>query len=298
MIIKKYAAIDIGSNAIRLLIQNILLEENKPAIFKKSNLTRVPIRLGEDAFSKGYISDENIQRMILCMEAFQKLMQIERTEKYKVCATSAMRCATNAVEIKTRIKEKTGIDIEIIDGDTEAKIITATDFSKTLESDKSYLFVDVGGGSTEFSLFENGKNIAAKSFKMGTVRMIKEDPTANKEFWKSAEKWVKKKCKSIDKISVIGSGGNINHLFKMSGRKTNRYLSIDYLQAQYDMLKKMSYTKRIVNLGLNADRADVIVPATKIYLRAMKWIHSDEIYVPNIGLADGIIKSLYYGIIS
>jgi exopolyphosphatase/guanosine-5'-triphosphate,3'-diphosphate pyrophosphatase len=291
--IKKYASIYIGSNAIRLLIANVIVEKDKEPQFRKSSLVRVPIRLGADTFVSGEITPENTQRMIEAMEAFKLIMKINNVEKYKACATSAVREAENGKEIVKIIFEKTGVEIEIIGGKKEAAIISSTDLNELIQSDSSYLYVDVGGGSTEFTLFSRGKIINSKSFKMGTVRLINNSKAENKIIFKEVQKWVESNTKDLKKLSLIGSGGNINKLFKMSGRTLGKPISYIYLNAQYQFLKNMSFDDRISELSLNPDRADVIIPATKIYLSAMKWSGARKIYVPKIGLADGIIKSLY-----
>ena len=292
--IKKYGAIDIGSNAIRLLVSNVIVRENAEPQFKKSSLVRVPIRLGADAFVSGIISDENVTRMIDAMQAFKLLMKVHHVEKYKACATSAMRESKNGKEVIAKIKEETGVDIDIIGGKEEAAIISFTDLNTLIEGDNSYLYVDVGGGSTEFTIFSGGKIITSKSFKMGTVRLLNNKKSENKIIFANVEKWIKKNTKDLKRLSLIGSGGNINKLFKMSGRTEGKPISYIYLNAQYQFLKKMSYQDRISELSLNPDRADVIIPATKIYLSAMKWSGARKIYVPKIGLSDCIIKSLFY----
>ena len=292
--IKKYGAIDIGSNAIRLLISNVIIEKNKEPQFKKSSLVRVPIRLGQDAFVSGIISDDNISRMVEAMEAFKLLMKVHNVERYKACATSAMREAENGKNVAEKILKKTGIKIDIIGGKEEAAIISSTDLNELIESDSSYLYVDVGGGSTEFTVFSGGKIITSKSFKMGTVRLLNNKKTVNKSIFNEVEKWIKKNTKDLKRLSLIGSGGNINKLFKMSGRTEGKPISFIYLNAQYQFLKQMSFQERISELSLNSDRADVIIPATKIYLSAMKWSGARKIFVPKIGLSDGIIKGLYY----
>ena len=292
--IKKYGAIDIGSNAIRLLISNIIIEEGKETKFKKSSLVRVPIRLGADSFVKGFISDKNITRLVHAMKAFQLLMDVHNVERYKACATSAMREASNSNEVVTEILKETGIQIDIIGGKEEAAIISSTDLNELIGGDDSYLYVDVGGGSTEFTIFSGGKITNSKSFKMGTVRLLNNKKSVNKEIFTNVEKWIKKNTKELKSVSLIGSGGNINKLFKMSGRTEGKPISYIYLNAQYQFLKQMTYEQRISELSLNPDRADVIIPATKIYLSAMKWSGAKKIFVPKIGLSDGIIKSLYY----
>ncbi len=295
MEIKKYAAIDIGSNAVRLLIANIILEKGKEPQYKKSALIRVPIRLGADAFVQGKISKDNTERMIDAMGAFNLLMKVHDVEKYKACATSAMREAKNGKKVAKKILTKTGIAIAIIDGKKEAEIIFSTDLNELIEGDSSYLYVDVGGGSTEFTIFSNKNIIASKSFKMGTVRLLNNDKTSNAHIFDKVEKWIKEHTKNLKKIALIGSGGNINKVFKMSNRPLGKPLSHVYLKAHYEFLKQMSYNQRITELGLNPDRADVIIPATKIYISAMKWSGAKVIYVPKIGLSDGIIRSLHLG---
>lgn len=292
MRIKKYAAIDIGSNAIRLLISNVITRKDKEPQFKKSSLVRVPIRLGADTFVKGEISSENKSRMIDAMNAFQLLMSVNGIEKYRACATSAMREATNGNEVANEILKKTGVQIDIIDGKTEAEIIFSTDLSEVISEDASYLYVDVGGGSTEFTVFSKGKIVNAKSFKLGTVRLLNK-AVNKKELWKEIEKWIKSNTKGMKRITLIGSGGNINKIYKMSGKSQGKSLSYIYLNAHYKFLKQMSYEERISELDLNPDRADVIIPATKIYLNAMKWSGANKVIVPKIGLSDGIIKTLY-----
>ncbi|MBT4678493.1 MAG: exopolyphosphatase [Flavobacterium sp.] len=292
--IKKYAAIDIGSNAIRLLVSNVIITKATAPQFKKSALVRVPIRLGADSFVEGTISEKNTNRMMNAIKAFKLLMNVHGVESYKACATSAMREASNGLEIIEKIYQKTGVKINIISGKEEAEIISSTDLHELISGDKSYLYVDVGGGSTEFTIFSKGKIIISKSFKIGTVRILNNKKEENKDAFKKIENWIKDNTKGYRKISLIGSGGNINKLFKMSGRTEGAPISYIYLNAQYQFLKNMSYSDRITELSLNPDRADVIIPATKIYLSAMKWSGARKIYVPKIGLADGIIKSLLY----
>lgn len=289
--IKKFAAIDIGSNAVRLLISTITEPDNKPVTFKKTSLVRVPIRLGQDVFTKSYISDANTERMIDTMQAFNLLMKSHKIQAYRACATSAMRDAQNGKAIAEKILAECNIDIEIIDGTDEAAIIAATDLHSLVDNNKTYLYVDVGGGSTEFTLFSGGENIDSKSFRLGTVRILNN--TITEEVWKEAEDWVKSVTRPYSRIEMIGSGGNINNIFKSSNKKPGKPLSYFYLSSYFQLLNSLTYEERISELSLNEDRADVIIPATKIYLSAMKWSKSKSIYVPKIGLVDGIIKSLY-----
>lgn len=288
---KKYAAIDIGSNAVRLLISTITEQEGKEPIFKKTSLVRVPIRLGTDVFLHRQVSEENIIRMSDTMQAFKLLMKSYKVEKFKACATSAMREAANADAVVERIRESTGIEIAIIDGRDEAAIIAATDLHTLIQSDKTYLYVDVGGGSTEFTLYSSGHTIVSKSFKVGTVRLLNE--MVSDEAWDEVEVWVKKVTENYTKIDLIGSGGNINNIFKSSGKANGKPLSFLYLSSYYQLLQSFTYEERITELNLNPDRADVIIPAARIYLSAMKWTRARRIYVPKIGLSDGIVRSLY-----
>ena len=293
IVLKKYAAIDIGSNAMRLLVANIIEEKGKETHFSKSALVRLPIRFGQDAFTVGDISDENIDRMVDAMKAFKLLMKVHKVDKYVALATSAMRESSNGQEVIDIINKKADIKIDIIDGKTEAAIIASTDLHYLLKTEQTYLYVDVGGGSTEFSLFSEGKMIASKSFKIGTVRLLND--MVNDLVWLEIEKWIKTYCKEFETVTLIGSGGNINKLFKMSGKQQDKPLSYTYVLKRYNFLNSLTYEQRISELGLNPDRADVIVLATKIYLNAMKWSNAKYIYVPKIGLSDGIIKAMYFG---
>ncbi|QYA26260.1 exopolyphosphatase [Gramella sp. MT6] len=288
---RTYAAIDIGSNAVRLLVSTITEKEGMETNFRKTSLVRVPIRLGADVFLKQKVSDKNRARVIDTMQAFNLLMKSHGVEKYKAYATSAMREAKNAVEIARTVKEKTGIEIEVIDGSHEAAIIAVTDLHALIQNDCNYLYVDVGGGSTEYTMYSNGKTIASRSFKVGTVRMM-EDLVEHKT-WEEMQDWVKQTTKDYDDIDLIGSGGNINNIFKTSGKKEGKPLSLKYLKDYDEKLNSYTYEERITELDLKNDRADVIIPASKIYVNSMKWAKANWIYVPKIGLADGIIKSLY-----
>jgi exopolyphosphatase/guanosine-5'-triphosphate,3'-diphosphate pyrophosphatase len=294
--IKKYAAIDIGSNAVRLLISNIIEQKGKTTLFKKSSLVRVPIRLGSDVFINREISKENEQRLIDTMSAFKLLMKSHKVTTYKACATSAMREADNGVQVVQLIKKHSKIKIDIIGGEDEAAIIAATDLHSYIDDGKTYLYVDVGGGSTEFSIIHHGQNIASKSFKIGTVRLLND--IVQKETWLDLETWIKNHTKNFEKIDLIGSGGNINKIFKISGKMLGKPLTYFYLTSYYNKLQTYSYEERITELDLNQDRADVIIPATRIYLSAMKWSGAKDIYVPKIGLSDGIVKSVYYNTVS
>ena len=291
MKVKKLAAIDIGSNAIRILISNVVQVEGEHPVFMKSEMIRVPIRLGEDSFTVGEISPKNIKRVVKAMKAFKLIMKINGVKNYMACATSALRESSNADELIAKVKKKAGIKIELIDGKKEAEIISYTTILADQEHNSNYLYVDVGGGSTEFSVLKKGKRIVSKSFKAGTVRMINN--MVNDKVWQEIEKWIKMNTKGIEKIQLLGSGGNINKVFKLSNIKDGNPITYFNLKSFYQDLKKLSYEERILRYNLNLDRADVILPALEIYLKALKWSGATKVFVPKIGLSDGMIKMMY-----
>lgn len=291
MLIEKYGGIDIGSNAIRLLVVTVTTMDDKPPRFKKTSLVRVPIRLGADVFLNGAISKISIDRMIDAMSAYGLLLKNHNVLRYRACATSAMREASNGAEVVARIREATGIQIEIIDGEIEADLIAATDFGHFIGTEKAFLYVDVGGGSTEFTLYSEGRVIVSRSFKLGTVRILND--MVRESMWDEVKAWITEVTAGYDKINVIGSGGNINSIYTNSGKKLGKPLSYFFLVNYFELLKSMTYHERIYELEMNPDRADVIIPATKIYLSAMKWSRAKNIYVPKIGLADGMVKRMY-----
>ena len=291
MKVKKLAAIDIGSNAIRILISNVVQVEGEHPVFMKSEMIRVPIRLGEDSFTIGEISPKNIKRVVKAMKAFKLIMKINGVKNYMACATSALRESNNADELIAKVKKKAGIKIELIDGKKEAEIISYTTILADQGHNSNYLYVDVGGGSTEFSVLKRGKRIVSKSFKAGTVRMINN--MVNDKVWLEIEKWIKMNTKGIEKIQLLGSGGNINKVFKLSNIKDGNPLTYFNLKSFYQDLKKLSYEERILRYNLNLDRADVILPALEIYLKALKWSGATKVFVPKIGLSDGMIKMMY-----
>ena len=289
MKIKKYAAIDVGSNAIRMLVSNVINHKGKRTILKNA-LVRVPIRLGEDSFTSGSISKKNKKRIVKSMKAFKMLMKVHGVKDYMAYATSALREAKNGSKVVKEVLSKSGIQIEIIDGKKEAKIISNTNVFDVVGKEKTFLYVDVGGGSTEFSILKNGKRIHSKSFKIGTVRLLNNG--VSDEMWEHAQKWVKEKTKEYNKIYLLGTGGNINKLHKIAGIKDNRPITFLTLNAIYARLSKMTYEERIVELGLNPDRSDVILPATKLFLRTLNWSGAKVVYVPKVGLSDGMIREL------
>lgn len=286
----KFAAIDIGSNAVRLLFCNVF-EGNGSPVFKKAELIRVPLRLGEDAFVSGKISDKKIEKLVTAMKAFRHLIKVYDVIDYRACATSAMRDAANGPAIVERIREEAGINIEIIDGKTEADIIYSNHVAEQLGRDKAYLYIDIGGGSTELSVFWKGRVAASRSFNIGTIRMLHEQ--VSKDTWSEMKSWVENRAKGYKEMVAIGSGGNINKLFKMSHKKESKPLSYDKLKGLYEKLSSYTLEERITLLGLNPDRADVIMPASKIALTIMKTADIEKMIVPQIGLSDGIVHLLY-----
>jgi exopolyphosphatase/guanosine-5'-triphosphate,3'-diphosphate pyrophosphatase len=288
--LKKFAAIDIGSNAIRILIANII-QTDHDVIFQKNSLIRSPVRLGEDSFTLGEISPKSLKRFVKTMKAFKLLMNIHGVSHYKAFATSALREANNSSHVIKTVKKKAGIKVEIIDGIKEAEIISNSKTSKFINTQKTYLFVDVGGGSTEFTFINEGNHIVSKSFKIGTVRLINN--LIDDRVWVGIEKWIKKNSMKYDKITLMVSGGNINKLFKLSNIKEGKPLSKIKLSQLFNQLEKLNYEHRILKFELNPDRADVIVPAAKIYLKALEWSGGQKIYVPRFGLSDGMIKYMY-----
>jgi exopolyphosphatase/guanosine-5'-triphosphate,3'-diphosphate pyrophosphatase len=285
----RYAAIDIGSNAVRLLIADISKNEEGYS-FKKNTLVRVPLRLGDDAFLDRRISERKMEDLLKTMLAFKNLMDVYHVSAYLACATSAMREAENGAEIIKKVKELTNVDLQIIEGQREANIIYANHIEANLDIRKSYLYIDVGGGSTELSVFVNRIPIASKSFDIGTIRIL--DNQDKEETWEEMREWVKENTKSLKNLAGIGTGGNINKLFRMSDEKDGMPLTFLKLKALYNQLNSHSLKERINIFGLNPDRADVIIPACEIYITLLKWTGIKQVYVPKVGLVDGIISLL------
>jgi len=286
----KFAAIDIGTNAIRLIFTNVTENGGTP-VFKKVSLLRMPIRLGDDVFKTGKISDKKVELMVSALKGFTHIIKAHETHSYKACATSAMREAKNSDEVVARIKEETGIEIEIIKGQTEAEIIFYAQTAEEISGKKSLLYVDVGGGSTEMAVFADHKIQRAHSFDIGTLR-FKKSKDADSE-WSALKKWVKNVTKDFNPIAIIGSGGNINKIFKMTSRAEGEPLTFAQMKGIKKYLQAFSYEERIKDLNLNPDRADVIIPASKIFISIMDWAAIKKLYVPKIGLADGITRGLY-----
>jgi len=286
----KFAAIDIGSNAVRLLFCNVF-DDDGIITLKKAELIRVPIRLGEDSFITGKISEEKIQKLIDAMKAFKSLIKVNEVIDYRACATSAMRDAANGKEIVERIRKEAGILIELIDGKTEADLLYCNHVLQHLDKENSYLYIDIGGGSTELTLFSKGKTIASQSFNIGTIRMLHNQ--IDKAYWTNFKQWIEDTTKNYSPLLAIGSGGNINKLFKLSGKKLNKMISTEKLKNLYALLESYTYEERVKILGLKTDRADVIIPASKILLTVLKKAGIENTIVPQTGLADGIILQLY-----
>ena len=287
--IDKVATIDIGSNAIRLLISNVFSVNGK-LHHTKNSLYRVQLRLGDDSFNKGIISPKNLDKLKSTLKSFKLLMDVNDIKKYLAYATSAMRSISNAEKILKSLEIETGIKVEIITGKKESEIVAKNDISTHIGKTKNYCFIDVGGGSTEVVIYKKGEFYKSKSFKIGGVRLINglvEDST-----WKEFELWLKSHAVELKKLKIIGIGGNINKLYKLSGVKYTKPLERKRFKKTLVRLENMSYTKKLTKLKLNPDRIDVIVPAGKIYFFMMKTLGIKEIYVPRIGLADGMVNEI------
>ena len=289
MRITKYAAIDIGSNALRLLISNVI-EYKKETITLKNSLVRVPIRLGQDAFTTGIISRNNIKQISRSMKSFKNLMKVHDVKNYLAFATAALREAKNGKYVIDTVKKKSGIDIQIIDGQKEARIISNSNVFDDIDPNITILYIDVGGGSTELSIIKNKKTLKSISFKIGTVRLLNDG--VDNETWIRAKKWVISNTKPFTNIFLLGTGGNINKLHKISNNKENKPLTFRKLRKIYKNLNSLSYEERIVKFSLNQDRSDVIIPATELFLKIFEWSGAKEVYVPRVGLSDGMIKEL------
>jgi exopolyphosphatase/guanosine-5'-triphosphate,3'-diphosphate pyrophosphatase len=285
-----FAAIDIGSNAVRLYFANVFFPKELPVV-EKSSLIRVPLRLGEDVFTSGKISEERIANLIKTLKAFKMLIEVQNPLAYVACATSAMREAENGKDILKRIYIETGIDVKIIDGIEEARIISASNNFNTEQKFDLSMYVDVGGGSTEISILRNHEIVATTSFKIGTLRILSGADKA--EEWERLKLWLMNFENNFGNIFIIGSGGSINKLGKLFGKSSDRTISLAQMQRGYRQIKSMSMKERIEEMGLRPDRADVIVPAAEIFLMIAKTIKCENIYIPRIGLSDGLVYNLY-----
>ncbi len=284
------AAIDIGSNAVRLLISEAAPYRDTTD-YTKLLLLRIPLRLGFDVFSNGVISEDKEERLIESLKAYRHLMNVYKVDAWRACATSAMRDAKNSTAILTAVKQKTGLTIEVISGQEEASIFYQTHISEHLDTSKSYLYIDVGGGSTEVTLFSGNTTIFKESFNIGTIRLLHNQ--VKEEQWEHMKRFIKTHTPEHQPIEAIGTGGNINKVFSLSKRKEGKPLTLELLKDYYNELKSVTIEDRMHLYRLRPDRADVIVPALQIYSSVMRWAGCDVIYVPKIGLADGLVQMLY-----
>lgn len=287
----RLAAIDIGSNAARLLISDVVPGLQGNMEFIKVALVRVPLRLGFDVFDKSEISAGKVEKILKTIKSYKYLLEVYEVKHLKACATSAMRDAVNSPEIIKRVKNETGIEIKIIGGQEEASLIYENHIADNMTKEESYLYIDVGGGSTELTFFSDGKLVFKESFNIGTIRMLKNQVTEAQ--WDAMKEFIKTKTKGYHHVTAIGSGGNINKIFSLSKRKEGKPLSLDLLREYFKEFSNLSVSQRVVLYHLREDRADVIVPALLIYINVMRWADAEEIYVPKIGLADGLIHTLY-----
>lgn len=287
----RLAAIDIGSNAARLLITNVIEGIGHAPEFIKIDLIRVPLRLGFDVFENGIISEQRTTMVLETMKAYSHLLKVYEVTHLKTCATSAMRDAANGEQIIKKVKEETGIEIEIISGDLEASIIYETHVAEHMSVTNSYLYIDVGGGSTELNLFGEGKLLFKKSFNIGTIRLLKN--LVDDKTWDEMKDTIKAKTKGHKKIVAIGTGGNINKIFSISKKKDGKPLELNLLRDYYKEFSSFSVKDRMRLYKFREDRADVIVPALLIFINVMRWADADEILVPKIGLVDGLVQHLY-----
>ena len=287
----RLAAIDIGSNAARLLISDVIRGIQDRPEFVKTALVRVPLRLGFDVFDKGGISPAKIEKLLKTIKSYKLLLDVYEVKHLKACATSAMRDAINSEEIIRKVKAETGIQIHIISGQEEASLIYENHIAENMDSEESYLYIDVGGGSTELTFFSDGKLVFKESFNIGTIRLLKNQvPEA---LWDEMKEFIRQKTKGYHHVTAIGSGGNINKIFSLSKRKEGKPLSLELLRDYYKEFSILTLAQRMSIYKLREDRADVIVPALLIYINVMRWTDADEIFVPKIGLADGLIHTLY-----
>jgi exopolyphosphatase / guanosine-5'-triphosphate,3'-diphosphate pyrophosphatase len=287
----RLAAIDIGSNAARLLISEVVQDANQTVRFNKLNLVRVPLRLGFDVFEHGAISPERATMLVKTLQAYRHLLDVYQVSQFRAVATSAMRDATNASSIIEKAKKESGIAIEVLSGSDEASVIYENHIAEKMDENNAYLYIDVGGGSTELTLFADNQMIFKESFNIGTIRLLKNMVT--EAHWDAMKSMIKEKTKASKKVIAIGSGGNINKIFSLSKKKDGKPLHIELLKDYYKEFNNFSVDERMRLYSLRADRADVIVPALQIYLNVMRWANAEEIYVPKIGLADGLIQHLY-----
>ncbi|WP_089320620.1 Ppx/GppA phosphatase family protein [Pontibacter ummariensis] len=284
----KLAAIDIGSNAVRCQISSVLNHHDK-VLFKKVEYVRYAIRFGEDVFNTGYISEVKVDKFLKLLKAFQLLLDVHDVEHYMICATSAMRSSLNAPEIIKRVKDELGMEIQVIDGVLEADLINKVIFNYL--DNRNYLHIDVGGGSTEFNIYVNRQKMDSQSFEQGSIRH--KHGRDSEELWNSMRQWIEKNARKYHLSRAIGTGGNINKIYEIAGKTTGKPIFRKQIEEVAQKLAAMTMEERVTELLLNPDRADVIVPASEIYLSAMKWAKLESMIVPTVGLKDGMLYALY-----
>jgi len=287
----RFSAIDIGSNAIRLLFSRVIEKDNESPFFVKESLIRMPLRLGFDAFTTGAISEKNCDKFLSTLNGFKYLIEAYQPIDYRACATAAIRNAKNGLILVERVKDQTGIKIDIINGQEEAAMILSRNISQYIKNNKNYIHIDVGGGSTELTIIKNGKKQISRSFPIGSVRLL--EGKVKKSFWADMKSWMSSSKKGIESITAIGSGGNINKIASMEKKDKGESIKYGHIKKLIKSISTKSLQERITTLGLRPDRADVIIHASKIYLRCMKWSGAEKIIVPQSGLADGIVGQLY-----
>ena len=288
---KKIAAIDIGSNAVRMLICYVIQSGNED-IFQKNSYQRLPLRLGEDSFKDGIISDKKIKTLSEALISFKYMMRVHNVDEYQIYATSALRESKNSLNVISEVEETSGLKINLINGLKEAKIIAKGNPLSKLEFNKTYLYVDVGGGSTEYSILRRGVDKKSKSFKIGTVRLLNN--SINPSTIGEIQKWLKSNIDQNDKVKLFATGGNINKIQTMTGTKTGKPISYLSLKDLLNNVQLYSYKERMIKYNLNPDRADVIIPALKIFILTMESVSSNKMFIPKVGLVDGMVKEIFY----
>lgn len=292
MNVTKLGAIDIGSNSVRCLISNVV-HKNGYTYYRKVSMIRLPIRLGQEVFMNGVLSEETTARFIEGMQSYKHLLKVHGVQDYRAVATSAMREAANGIDLVKKVRKSTGIKIQIIDGAEEARLVFNSKLYDIIQAPQEYfIYIDVGGGSTELSILHNREVIASQSFKIGGVRIM--NGLDKEEEWLRMKKWTEKHMRNFHNKAAIGAGGNINKLHKLSLRTLNKPLRLSYIEDQFNMISALDVDERVTKLGLNFDRADIIVHALPIYMRVMQWAGVGKIYVPKIGVSDGLIRDLYH----
>ena len=292
MNLTKLGAIDIGSNSVRCLISNVVYKDGY-TYYRKVSMIRLPIRLGQEVFLNGALSEETAARFAEGMQAYKHLLKVHGVQDFRAVATSAMREAANGAELVKKVRKSTGIDIQIIDGAEEARLVFNSKLYDIIQAPQEYfIYIDVGGGSTELSILHDQDVIASESFKIGGVRVMNGLDT--EEEWLRMKKWTERHMRNFHNKAAIGAGGNINKLHKISLRSLNKPLRLSYIEDQFDMISALDVEERVTQLGLNFDRADIIVHALPIYMKVMQWAGVGKIYVPKIGVSDGLIRDLYH----